>query len=301
MRVFSDVELITELSKRLQAKDNAYHDLVTMAKKLEAVNERLLESERVKSHFLSNIRNEINNPLTSVLTMSEMILSKNGLPDYSVLQTVVSMIYKEAFSLNFQLRNIFTAAELEAGETVLSGSSVDIDSFVRDVMNTFEHRSAEKRLSVCFELSAELKADPFFRTDAEKMHRVLSNLVSNAIEYSHEGGTVEIKAGKKGGNLDISVKDGGIGIDAAYHKEIFERFKQLDSGITKNHGGHGLGLSVVKAVLESLNGTIGVKSGKGEGSTFTVSVPEMDPSEADRLTMDGADFFMGDNDGSERI
>ncbi len=290
MRQFSDEEIIRELQGRLHAKDESNHALTAMTRKLKALNDKLIESEKLKTHFLSNIRNEINNPLTSVLTSCEIILSEGGPKDRETLRSVIGMIHKEAFALDFQLSNVFFAAELEAGESALSFSVVDIASTLRSLAASFQQRAVDAGVQVLIDLSA-LNDDRSFRTDAAKLRCIVSNLLSNAIEYG-AGSPVEIKAGKTWANLNISVKDRGPGIDAADQGAIFERFKQLDGGSTKAHGGHGLGLSVVRALLDVLGGSITLTGGKGEGAEFKISVPEGIRRETiGAFSSEGNDFF----------
>jgi len=290
MRQFSDEEITSELQRRLHAKDEANHALTAMARKLKALNDKLIESEKLKTHFLSNIRNEINNPLTSVLTSCEIILSEGGPKDYETLKSVIGMIHKEAFNLDFQLCNIFFAAELEAGESAVGFSSVDMASTLRSVVATFQQRAVDAGVQVLIDLSA-LSDDRSFRTDAAKLRCIVSNLLSNAIEYG-AGSPVEIKAWKTWANLNISVKDRGPGIDVADQGAIFERFKQLDSGSTKAHGGHGLGLSVVRALLDALGGSIALTGGKGEGAEFRISIPEgIERETVGAFSSEGNDFF----------
>lgn len=295
----SDEEIIKELSRRLESKDMAYHDLMALTKKLGTLNDKLVESEKARSSFLSNIRNEINNPLTSVLTMCELITSEGGPTDYESLRSAVLTIYKEAFGLNFQLRNIFAAAELEAGDSPLSISKVDLKTFFAGIIESFALRAREKNLRI--DLSCDLD-DGAFRTDSEKLEWVLFNLLSNAIEYSDDGKTVDVEAVKKDGVLTISFKDNGVGIAPEDQSAVFERFRQLDTGSTKAHGGHGLGLSITKASAELLGGTIGVTSRKGEGAIFTVTIPEARSESTDgSYATYGNNFFFEDNGESERF
>lgn len=291
MKNLTDRELLEELTKRLDANDRAYHDLMAMTKKLEELNSKLVESEGLKSSFLSNIRNEINNPLTSVLAMSEIIISGTEMPDYATLKSIVAMIHKEAFCLNFQLRNIFAAAELEAGEATPSFSNADLDSVLRDSIASYSQRASEKELKIFFTVSPTLKDAPF-RTDAEKVQRIFSNLISNAVEYSSTGGAVRASAEREGDHLRLAVEDEGAGIAEADHRRIFERFKQLEAGATKKHMGHGLGLSIVKATTELLGGTVTVRSSLGAGARFTVLIPEADASAVSGVfSSDGTEFF----------
>lgn len=291
MEHLSDSELLEVMRQRLEAKDRAYGDLRDLMAKLEELNAKLVESERMKSSFLSNIRNEINNPLTAVLTMAEILASGDQAPDYETLKTIAALIHKEAFSLNFQLRNIFAAAELEAGEAIPGFSGSDIDSIIKDVASSFRHRAQERNVFVDLDIYAGLSLNPF-RTDAEKVHRVVSNLLSNAVEFSPEGGRVTLKAFLDDGWLFISVTDSGPGIDPSRHNAIFERFRQLDTGVSKKHLGHGLGLSIVKATVDLLGGRISVDSSSGKGAVFTVLIPEADASmSAGAMCVDGTEFF----------
>lgn len=295
----SDDEIVKELSRRLQSKDMAYQDLMALTKKLGTLNDKLLESEKARSSFLSNIRNEINNPLTSVLTMCELVTTDDGPADYEGLRSAVLTIYREAFGLNFQLRNIFAAAELEAGDSPLSVSVVDLDTLFKGVIGSYSRRAREKDLRI--ELTCDL-VDSAFRTDSEKLEWVLFNLLSNAIEYSDAGGRIDVKAARKNGVLSVSFSDHGAGIAPKDHGVIFERFRQLDTGSTKAHGGHGLGLSISKAAAELLGGTIDVVSRKGEGATFTVTIPEAAAGSPDgSYATYGTNFFFEENGESERF
>lgn len=298
MQTLSDIELIEELRKRLEAKDRAYHDLAAITGKLEELNRKLVESEELKSSFLSNIRNEINNPLTSVLAMAELIIAGEELPDPGTIKSIVALIHKDAFTLNYQLRNIFAAAELEAGEAEPAVMSTDVDSVLNDCVSSLGGRAVEKGVKVTVDVFHELKGAPF-RTDAEKLHRIFLNLLANAIEYSKEAGEVKASAWKDSGKLFLTVRDFGEGIDKKDQRAIFERFRQLERGATKHHAGHGLGLSIVKASVELLGGTISVESSAGKGALFTVALPEAEHTGAADFLSEGTEFF--DTAESERF
>lgn len=298
MQTLQDLELIEELRSRLEAKDRAYRELAAVTAKLEDLNRKLVESEELKSSFLSNIRNEINNPLTSVLAMSELIVSGDELPDAETLKSIAGLIHKDAFSLNFQLRNVFAAAELEAGEAEPSFTNTDLESVLNDSISSLARSAADKGVKVAFDISEELKAAPF-RTDAEKLHRIFLNLLANAIEYSRDGGEVAVSAWRDSERLLLSVRDFGAGIDKKDHGVIFERFRQLDSGASKHHAGHGLGLSIVKSSVELLGGSITLESAPEKGALFTVSIPEAELSEAGDFLSEGTEFF--DSLESERF
>lgn len=291
MHGLTDSELIDELKKRFDENEKVLNSLKVVNNKLVDVNRKLQESEALKSNFLSNIRNEINNPLTSILFMAKELRSYKTL-NPEMVSSMANTIYTEVLNLDLQLRNIFAAAEFEAGEAIPSISRVDIDKLAYSSIELFFHKADEKRISITFDSLCESEEDSHFNTDPEKLQLIINNLLSNAIEYSHEGGLVEITTCKKERNLNISVKDHGIGIDEKDHETIFDRFKQLDSGVSKNHLGHGLGASITKSMVDLLNGTISVSSAKGQGSTFTVSVPEAESeTEVDVFSGDSNEFF----------
>ncbi|MGD0283135.1 MAG: ATP-binding protein, partial [Dissulfurispiraceae bacterium] len=201
----------------------------------------------------------------------------------------------------FQLRNIFVAAEIEAGEASPCISNVDAYKLIRAVIDSFRHVANQKQVTIGFDwagMTAPIDPPlPFFKTDPEKLRIIVSNLVSNSVKYSTEGGKVLIKAWKHEGRLNIIAEDSGIGIDEADQQVIFERFRQLQTGTTKSYLGQGLGLSVTKALVELLNGTISVASIKGKGSIFTVLLPESKTeAEVDVFSDEGNEFIFEDGE-----
>jgi signal transduction histidine kinase len=290
----SDIELIQELKKRLEKNQSVMEEQKSLLLQLRMVNEKLIISESLKSNFLSNIRNEINNPIASVLELSRNI--SKGQLDQESMQKFGALVYGEAFNLDFQLRNIFLSAEIEAGEAVLSVTSINILSLINNVIDSFQHQFDKKGI----ELAKNFNFDPEnnFHSDAEKLHLILSNLLSNAVQYTNSKGTVEIQGKIINKQLTISIADNGIGINNDHKNKIFDRFRQLDEGSTKTYGGHGLGLSITKALLEIVNGTVTLESQEGEGSTFTIAIPESEILSKNNnvVSLDGNDFlFNNDN------
>lgn len=281
-----DQELVDTLKERLDSNRKALHDLREVTKQLELINRKLQESEALKSHFLSNIRNEINNPLTSILGLSRQLIAK---PDFTENMTLVGpMIYLEAFNLDFQLQNIFIAAELEAGEALPSYAKVDVAGVIDTTLDLQLHQISQKNISTTKTAPASL----MFISDVQKLQIILMNLLSNALEFSPEGSKVEIIAELRDGGLSLAVKDTGIGIDPDNQARVFDRFHQLDAGTTKSHPGHGLGLSVSKSLAEMMEGTISLSSAPGEGCTVELFLPE--PSVDVNMTAQDSNVFLFD-------
>lgn len=268
MNGFTDDELLAELKRRFEQERKSLFDLTIVNRKLLEMNRKLQQSESLRSNFVSNIRNEIFNPLSSIMGLARQ-LSAGGIPPHSVAATA-HVIFAEAFDLDFQLTNVLTAAEFEAGDFTPEPAQVDIGSVVRDVIDSFSLRSAAKGVTVTFE---ENETPLLFVTDAGKFRLIVANLLANAIEYSHRDGTVELRGERQGEKLSLTVADHGTGIDPDNIPLLFERFRQGENGPCRTHRGHGLGLSVVKAVIDALEGTISVSGKRGNGALFTVMLP----------------------------
>lgn len=273
MHRISDEDLLRELSGRLEEYRRALFDLRKVTERLEEVNRRLLESEALKGQFLSNIRHEINNPLTAILAMAIEIQA--GIArEPAECRTLAAAIHGEAFSLDFQLRNIFCAAEIEAGEALLMPARVGLRALIEAAVAAFGPLAAGKGLELRTSWEEEPGLELFFSTDPAKLQLIISNLLSNAVKFGAEGTAVRVDVRRGAGELRLSVEDQGPGIDPADQIAIFGRFHQQETGPTKGYLGHGLGLSIVKALLELLGGSIHVQSVVGEGSRFTALIPE---------------------------
>jgi signal transduction histidine kinase len=292
----TDKELLGEITQRFEENQKALEELKALNEELIQVNKKLEESEALKSHFVSNITNEIINPFTSILGLSKAILSVDK-ENWKRVISMIALIHAETFSLDFQFRNIFVAAKMEAGEISPEIFSVDIQNLVESVIEAFKYEAKKKQLTLNahYDLPEKDGVKFVFKTDPERLKLILSNFLRNAISFSYEVGQVDIKAWHVENSLHISIKDYGIGISKENHKVIFDRFNRLDSGINSLNRGHGLGLSVSKAIIDMLNGKIEIESEIGKGACFTVVIPESDaPSEG--FASDANEAFFSDFD-----
>lgn len=300
----TDEQLLNELRERFQTKEKALTDYQKMVEKLGVVNKKLQDSERLKSQFLSNIRNEINNPFASIMGLSRQMADPNSQLDPERVRYVASLIFSEAFDLNFQLKNIFAAADFEAGEMVADCSRVCISDFMQEVLREFEPLAEEKKVKTKLVAeNADTRTKSFFCTDAGKLQLIVGNLLSNAIKFSKadvnspaEGNTIKLVYSIEDAYLKVSVLDKGIGISADDQQKIFDSFTQLNDGMTKSYRGHGLGLSVVKAMLDLLEGQISVESQSHGGSKFTVSIPEFSDIQSVATSTAGNEFLFDDGE-----
>lgn len=290
MNKISDSELIEELKIRMAEKTTALEELKILNMKLE-------ESEKLKSHFISNITNEIVNPFSSILGLSKNILSVDK-ENWKKVFSMVAMIHSEAFSLDFQLKNIFAAARIEAGDVCPEIGKVDISNMISVVIESFRIESHKKKLTFKINFQNDVADNSIheFRTDPEKLKLILSNLINNAVKFSFEESTIKVNSAIIDGSLVLSVLNNGIEITDEHKQFIFDRFKRADPDITSINRGHGLGLSVIKSLLDLLGGNVSFISDKLNGTIFTISIPEA-PGEHDSFTtsLNGNEMFFEDD------
>lgn len=292
METISDELLLDELKKRLEQSRRSLQDISVMNRKLLEMNRRLEQSESLKSNFLSNIRNEINNPLNAIIGLAGHLASLINDPKAG---EVAALIFSEAFNLDYQLRNIFIAAELEAGETQPHIELVNVVSVITNTLDNFKAMASAKGIRLQYTLmGTDNNGRISFPTDSEKLQVILSNLVANAIEFSPADKDVEVLAGLMDDELQIQVRDQGIGIAEEDLGRIFDRFIQLDTGSTRAHHGHGLGLGIAKALLDLLQGSIQVQSSLGVGSVFSITLYPAAYDESGVTFAEGGNLFLFD-------
>lgn len=293
--LITDEILLEELSKRIERYKNALANTSSYNKQLLELNKKLSESEAMKSHFISNITNEIINPFASILGLAKSITECDD-ESPEKMKRMAAMIHREAFNLDFQFKNIFAAAEIEAGEIQPIVSVVNIDEMLNGLMQQYSREIAMRKLEAKLEKENDDGTVLLFKTDGDKLTVVLSNLICNAINFNRQGKHLIVRYGRTPENkLRISVIDEGLGISEENRKIIFDRFKRLDNGINSINRGHGLGLSINKAYIDLLEGQLLVESKENEGSTFTVILPESQVSSND-YSEEGNEVFFGDEE-----
>ena len=291
----TDKELLDELKSRFDKNKKDFDELQRLNNELIKLNKKLEDSEALKSHFISNIANEIVNPFTSILALSKNILTVKK-EDWKTVISMVALIHSEAFNLDFQLKNIFMAAQIEAGNLAPEICHADIKVLVEKVIDSFKVEANKKHIKTKFSTKIESNDNNLrFKTDPEKFMLILANLVNNAIQFSDKEQEIEITIDKLASNLKMAVIDQGKGIDEESQKLIFDRFKRINNDINTLNRGHGLGLSVTKSLIDLLQGKIEIFSKKNVGTNITVVLPEID-SESLGFDFDGDEYLFGDNE-----
>lgn len=296
MHNYTNDDLFAELKFRFDLNRSALNELQSVSRELESLNRKLQASEAMKGHFLSNIRNEINNPLTSISGLARHLMTGRCAPEQ--VPEIAGMIYSEAFDLDFQLRNIFVAAELEAGEARPEFAHVEIETLLKKTVELLARHLALKEINV-IESIASSTSPLLFVSDARMLQVMLINLLMNAIEYSPVGGTVQVEMQNSPTGLQITVADNGSGIAPIDQKKIFDRFVQMESGMTRNHRGHGLGLSITRSLVELLGGEVTVVSTRGGGARFTLVIPQPQLAAPVSLRASDGNFFLFSADADD--
>lgn len=293
----SDEELLDVLKKRITDSKNAVIQLKELNKELKVANVRLHQSESLRSNFLSNVTNEMINPFASILGLSKSIMALNT-NDVTKAKTLATLIYKEAFNLDLQLKNIFAATKVESGQAYLEINNVDINSLLKSVADTYTYNREGKDLNVNLNYfpATDLEESFIFPTDAEMLKIIIANIISNSIKFSNGACKIDINAGVVEDELIISVKDYGVGIQQTMLDRIFDRFEKGNSEINSINEGYGLGLSVLKAYLDILGGTVEITSEVNVGTLIIITVPTPKNATIEGFALDGNEFLFNDGD-----
>ena len=242
--------------------------------RLALVGEQMARAEaetanRMKDQFLATVSHELRTPLNAILGWSHLL--KSGNLDKTTATRALETIDRNAKSQAQLIEDILDVSRMITGKLRLSNDPVDIASVINAAIDSVQLAIDSKDLHLAVTL------DPSARHtvgDPNRLQQVVWNLLSNAIKFTPSGGHIEVKVSRAGGNLQIRVSDSGLGISPDFLPFIFERFRQADGTTTRQHGGLGLGLAIVRHLIELHGGTIEAASaGEGLGATFTVRLP----------------------------
>lgn len=225
------------------------------------------ELDRLKSDFIAITSHELRTPLGLILGHATFLRELLG-PEY---HEQLDAIIRNAARLKEIIESLSSVDNYQTGMARLRQREVSIARIIEDVVMSFKVMASEKGV----ELKVEMKSPDKIIADADaaKVSVALNNLVKNALTFTNEKGHVWVKAARVPGFVKVSVVDDGVGIPAGDLPRVFERFFQVESHLTRRHGGMGLGLSVAKAMIELHGGRIWVESEEGKGSNFTFLLP----------------------------
>lgn len=251
------------------------HKMVGVIVEAKKAQMESIEANKAKSVFLANMSHEIRTPINAVLGMNEMILREEHNP---IIRDYAVNIYNAGNLLLSIINDVLDISKIESGRTEINPVTYDVSSLINDCYNMTIARAREKNLNLKVEFSEELPQLLF--GDEVQIRQIIVNLLTNAIKYTDEGGVVFMVFGaaeKNGDNdfiMTISVRDTGIGISDENREKLFRHFTRFDMEHNRTIEGTGLGLTIVKRLVDLMHGEISVKSELGKGSEFTVKIPQ---------------------------
>ena len=230
-------------------------------------NDRLRELDRLKDDFVSTISHELRTPLTSISGYVELAREQAD-PETSGYLEVVE---RNAARLLALVNDLLFVARLQSGRLELDLEGVDVAKLVAESVATAKPQAADANVELRLRLSG---GDTTVRGDRRRLGQVFDNLVSNAIKFSPQAGTVDLTVDRRNGFVLIQVDDRGIGIPESERERLFERFFRTQGALDRQIPGTGLGLYITKSIVEAHGGSVAARSVDGEGSSFVVELPE---------------------------
>ncbi|MDO4589971.1 MAG: ATP-binding protein [Slackia sp.] len=260
-----------QVEERTEQLRRANEELRAQRLHVERVNERLKGENRYKSDFLAIVSHELRTPLTSVLAFAELLDDSLG-SDEALARAQLEEIRKNGRVLLEMVDNVLETARIQAGSEHVNLEIVDVSDIIGLVESSTDAVAVKKGVSFSTSVDHDV---PLIVSDWEKLRRIVSNLVSNAVKFTPSGGDVSVHVSfdVRKREVAIAVRDTGIGIPADKHRLVFERFTQENMSTVRRYGGSGLGLSLVDDLVSMLGGSIDLVSAPGFGSTFTVNLP----------------------------
>lgn len=238
--------------------------------------EKLHELDEMKSRFFTNITHEFRTPLTLIISPLEQLMEQPLLPKPEILQQQHNIIYRNAQRLLRLINQLLDTAKLEAGSMTSAMSQGNVVLFISHLIESFRLQADKKNVRLQFNPGENNHVEYLF--DAEKLEKIIYNLLSNALKFTSADGTVTVELTWKADDeektwLYLKVTDTGIGIPALQLPFVFDRFYQVDDPRTRAIDGSGVGLFLVKELTELLGGQVTVQSREDKGTTFTVTLP----------------------------
>ncbi|OCR22153.1 chemotaxis protein CheY [Pseudomonas syringae] len=260
------------LSDQRDALDRNNEELHLAQIELEARADELQRSSKYKSEFLANMSHELRTPLNSSLILAKL-LAENPTENLTAEQVkFAESIYSAGNDLLNLINDILDISKVEAGKLDMRPENSSVARLVEGLRSMFEPLANDKKLDFHVELQAG--APTLLYTDRQRLEQILKNLLSNAIKFTETGMVSMIVSRQPGEGIAFTVRDSGIGIAEEQQQSIFEAFRQADGTTNRRYGGTGLGLSISRDLAALLGGSISVTSAPGQGSIFTLVLPE---------------------------
>ncbi|MBA2733744.1 MAG: response regulator [Acidobacteria bacterium] len=247
--------------------------------------EQSQEANRLKDEFLATLSHELRTPLTSILGWTRLLQTNDF--DAERSRSALETIERNAWAQNQLIDDLLDVSRIITGKLRLDVSAVELPTVIEAAVDAMRPAAEAKdiRLQMLLDPSAGAVSG-----DADRLQQVIWNLLTNAVKFTPKGGRVQVRLERVNSHVEIIVGDTGQGIAPEFLPHVFDRFRQADQSTTRTHGGLGLGLSIVRQLVEQHGGTVHVESeGVGQGTTFTIKLPRL------------VTFRRRDSDKAERV
>jgi signal transduction histidine kinase/ActR/RegA family two-component response regulator len=226
-------------------------------------------ANQLKDQFLATVSHELRNPLAPILTWTQLL--RSGTLDKEKADRGLEVIERNVVSLSQLIDDLVDVSRVVSGKFRLDVRPIDLTPVIRAAVESQRPASDAKQIRLQIVLDERAGS---ISGDSERLQQVMANLLSNAIKFTPKGGNVQVLLGRADSHIEIAVNDSGIGIEAAFLPHVFEPFQQETDGSMRRHSGLGLGLSIVRHIVELHGGEIVATSrGQGQGATFTIKLP----------------------------
>ncbi|HZH92394.1 MAG TPA: ATP-binding protein [Pyrinomonadaceae bacterium] len=226
-------------------------------------------ANRIKDQFLATLSHELRTPLTAIIGWSGLLRS-NDL-DADLRGQALETVERNARTQAQLIDDLLDVSRIVSGKLLLDVKEIELDKVVASAINVVRPAADAKAIRITFDKEPERN---FITGDVARLQQIVWNLLSNAVKFTPEGGSVRIRLERIGSHIKLSVSDTGKGISGDFLPHVFDRFRQADSTTTRNYGGLGLGLAIVRHLVELHGGTVGAESdGEGRGATFSTTFP----------------------------
>jgi signal transduction histidine kinase len=264
--------LIMVIAARLRRAEQRRTELLALERQAREESER---AGRMKDEFLATLSHELRNPLSAILGWAQ-VLHTQPLPPQVV--RALEVIERNARAQTRIVDDLLDMSRIAAGMARLDIRSVDLQKIVDSAVLPIQPAAHAKRITI---EKVSSSSPAMVSCDPDRLQQVISNLLTNAVKFTPEGGWIEVRVEHRHPHAEVSVRDNGIGIDPSFLPFVFDRFRQADPTIARQHAGLGLGLSICKDLMELHGGSIRATSeGTGKGATFILRLPVSDADPA---------------------
>lgn len=226
-------------------------------------------ANRIKDEFLATLSHELRTPLNSIVGWADLLRTRTVEP--GEIDEAVGIIYRNAQAQAELINDLLDMSRIASGKMTIDPRPVDLGPVVGSAIAALRLAAQAKNIKVELATDADLVA---VLGDPDRIQQVVWNLLSNAIKFTPKNGRVTVAVRRSGSDIEIEVEDSGEGIEGDFVPYLFQRFRQQDASMARRHGGLGIGLSIVRHIVEAHGGSVRAKSaGKGGGATFTVTLP----------------------------